>query len=181
MDSNRTLLKDYQERLSETEKAKNDAWKAYTEGIIKCGFRDDVDYHEALKTESEIRALKKSIDEYTREVLAVEQDLKRFREETKGKEEQDLEGLKAIQKELRRPKSGGKIHPGSGDPTETNKSILTALEKAITKAISYQKEYLLLGKLSRTANGELAGKQKLAFEQYVQASYLTEYSSNPRA
>ena len=55
---------------------------------------------------------------------------------------------------------------------ETNKSILTALEKAITKAISYQKEYLLLGKLSRTANGELAGKQKLAFEQYVQASYL---------
>jgi exonuclease SbcC len=173
LDSNRTLLKDYQERLSETEKAKNDAWKAYTEGIIKCGFRDDVDYHEALKTESEIRALKKSIDEYTREVLAVEQDLKRFREETKGKEEQDLEGLKAIQKELEEAKSQvGKSIQVLVTRLETNKSILTALEKAITKAISYQKEYLLLGKLSRTANGELAGKQKLAFEQYVQASYF---------
>jgi exonuclease SbcC len=174
LDNNRTLLIDYKERLIETDKAKKDAWKAYTEGIIKCGFRGEPDYHGALKTETEIRELKKSIDEYTSEVRAVEQDLKRLRQETEGKEEQDLEGLESLHKEFEEAKSQvGKSIQVLTTRLETNKFISAALEKAIPKAISYQKEYLMLGKLSRTANGELAGKQKLAFEQYVQASYFS--------
>ncbi|HZJ56971.1 MAG TPA: SMC family ATPase [Clostridia bacterium] len=173
LNNSQTLLKDHRERLNETEETKKQAQIAYTEGIIRSGFKDESDYQEALRTEPEIRELRGSIDEYIREVRSVDQDIRRLREETKDKEEQDLEGLKAIKKNLEEAKSKvGESAQGLVTRLEANKSILKALEKAIPKAISYQKEYLLLGNLSRTANGELSGKQKLAFEQYVQASYF---------
>lgn len=52
--------------------------------------------------------------------------------------------------------------------------VAVSLAKSITDAKKYQTEYLLISNLAKTANGELAGKQKLAFEQYVQASYFNQ-------
>ena len=54
-----------------------------------------------------------------------------------------------------------------------NEPVAKALGKAIADGANYQQEYLLFSNLSKTANGELPGKQKLAFEQYVQASYFS--------
>ena len=58
LDNNRTLLIDYKERLIETDKAKKDAWKAYTEGIIKCGFRGEPDYHGAQRPKQRLGNLR---------------------------------------------------------------------------------------------------------------------------
>ena len=54
-----------------------------------------------------------------------------------------------------------------------NEKISKALDNTISKVTVYQQELMLIGNLSKTANGELTGKQKLAFEQYVQASYFS--------
>ena len=53
-----------------------------------------------------------------------------------------------------------------------NEPIVSALVAAMDKAQIYQQRYVQISNLSKTANGELAGKQKLAFEQYVQGSYF---------
>ena len=59
---------------------------------------------------------------------------------------------------------------------ETNKFISTALEKAIPKAISYQKEYLCWVTVK---NGQWGVCWEASWPlNNIQASYLAEYSSN---
>lgn len=175
LEGNQTLLKDQKERLTNTIQAKQQALETYTKKLPECGFANEEVYHNALKTESEINELKQSIEQYQKEVQAVEQDLRRLTKETENKQKQDIEQLETTKEKLEQEKrqadeSIQTIVARLG----TNEPIALAINKAISEATLYQQEYLLLSNLSKTANGELAGKQKLAFEQYVQASYFNQ-------
>ncbi|WP_368292826.1 AAA family ATPase [Dehalobacter sp. TBBPA1] len=175
LEGNQTLLCDQRERLSNTIQTKQQALAAYTKKLSECDFPNEEAYHSALKTESEISELKHSIDQYQNEVQAVEQDLRRLFKETENKQKQDMEQLEAAKQKLEQEKrkadeSIRTLIARLG----TNEPIAKALSRAISDAAIYQQEYLLLSNLSKTANGELGGKQKLAFEQYVQASYFNQ-------
>lgn len=58
-----------------------------------------------------------------------------------------------------------------------NKSILERLNDIHKNQISLEKKYVLYDRLSKTANGELVGKDKLSLESYVQSAYF-EYIIN---
>ncbi len=174
LDGNKTLLLDQQKRQITTAQSKQQAWEAYTTRMSESGFSNEESYHSALKTESEIDVLKHSIEQYQNQVKAVEQDLQRLKKETENKQRLDMEQLEATKRKLEHEKqqkdtSIQKLIVRLG----TNEPIATALKKTLLVAAESQQEYLLLRNLSKTANGELVGKQKLAFEQYVQASYFT--------
>ena len=55
---------------------------------------------------------------------------------------------------------------------ENNKTALERLEKISKKLIDIMKEYNILDELYRTASGNLPGKPKINFEQYIQTNYF---------
>lgn len=57
---------------------------------------------------------------------------------------------------------------------QTNESVLAQLRKNMQKQQEVQQQYSVLAVLSDTANGELKGKQKLAFEQYIQIVFFRQ-------
>lgn len=175
LEGNQTLLSDQRERLANVIQTKQQALAAYEKKLSECDFPNEEAYHNALRTESEISRLKHSIEQYQNEVQAVGQDLRRLSKEAENKRKQDMEQLEATKQELEQ----GKMQADESIQIViarlgTNEPIAKALYRAISDAAIYQQEYLLLSNLSKTANGELAGKQKLAFEQYVQASYFNQ-------
>ena len=173
LEGNQALLKDQKERLTHTIQSSEEMLAVYTAKRLECGFSSEDEYHNAQRTDSAIAALKGSIEAYRKEVQAVEQDLSRLVKETENKQKQDMDRLEGVRQKLEDEKKQKeedirKLENRLG----TNERIAKELSKGVTDASAYQQEYLLYSNLSKTANGELAGKQKLAFEQYVQASYF---------
>jgi exonuclease SbcC len=173
IESNRTLLVDQKERLSAAAELKAAAQTAYAAKRIECGFDSEASYHGALKTKQECDAMTLSIEQYRDAVKTVKQDLLRLSKETEQEQRQDMEQLEATRKNLeiqkRRADESLQVvaaRLGSNEPVEKE------LVRAMKEAEARESEYLLVSGLSKTANGELAGRQKLAFEQYVQASYF---------
>lgn len=54
-----------------------------------------------------------------------------------------------------------------------NKRVLQQLEKSREQLLEARRQYEMLADLSDTANGELKGRQKLAFEQYIQIVFFS--------
>lgn len=183
LENNQTLLRDQQGRLVEATKATNTAETKFVEKYTACGFPAEAAYKEALRTEEELKDLKAASAIYEREVHRVEQEQARLSQETKDKEEPDLEALEQRKEELEEEKrqsdqSLEQISVRLG----VNQPICTVVQAGLKKLGDYQREYVLLSNLAKTASGGLQGKQKLAFEQYVQAFYFTQilYEANKR-
>lgn len=175
LEGNKVLIEDYKQQLQTTLQSKQEAYEAYVQKLKDCEFFDESEYHGYLKKESEINTLKNEIKEYESEVNAVEQEVQRLLKETENKNKLDLKLLedKKQQLELKKQQIEASI-TSLTSRLGINEPIVKTLEQAISNAYSYQQEYLFISSLSKTANGELAGKQKLAFEQYVQASYFNQ-------
>ncbi|NMA15006.1 MAG: SMC family ATPase, partial [Clostridia bacterium] len=175
LDNNQTLLYDQKNRLADVSIALNKAWTEYTAKYQECGFADQSAYHKALLSEEALAELKKNITNYWDEYKCTKADLTRLSRETKDKQPMDTIKIKAEQNALQLEKTNldEKIQRVIAR-LQNNEKIVMAITKAQRERQKLEKDYLVVSNLAKTANGELAGKQKLAFEQYVQASYFNQ-------
>ncbi|HZK53057.1 MAG TPA: SMC family ATPase [Desulfosporosinus sp.] len=175
LDSNNTLIQDQIIRLEAVTATLNEALADYTSKYTEYGFKDENSYHAALLAEHSLADLKKNIADYRDTCKSTNTDIVRLSAETDHKQLKDTVKILEQQNALQREKDilDTKIQSIVAR-LQCNKTISKEVAKAETERNELEKAYLVVTTLSKTANGELAGKQKLAFEQFVQASYFNQ-------
>lgn len=163
------LVKDIS--LKEKKKLFEKEWKHW-------GFESKEEYESVLLEQRILQAIQKETEIYYDEYKQTKNNIIRLEQETKEKEKKELSILEnkkilleneKIEIEQKRQKLYQSI--------DRNKPIVHAMNKMIKDLKNLEKKLLVIEDLSKTANGELVGKQKLAFEQYVQASYFNQIIS----
>lgn len=173
--ANLALLSDQKKRLENATKAKKSIEEKYQTKIVAAGFGDEITYKNSLRTEKELEVMEQVANEYKNNVQRIRQELIRLTKQTENRKRPDLEALEAnkIEKEIQK-KAVDEALQKVRTRLDINIPLIRNLEQDFVSLASYEREYLLVTNLSKTANGELAGKQKLAFEQYVQAFYFNQ-------
>ncbi len=173
LESTKALAADSRHQLGEAEPRREAAFAAYEEKRAENGFPSEKAYRAALRTEAEMAGLQTAIERYRNECTAVRAGLSRLTEETKGQEKRDLSALEKEKAALQAEKSAFEEELRSvGARLGANEKTEQFLKKAIREQKKKEEAFLLIDGLSRTANGDLPGRQKMAFEQFVQASYF---------
>ncbi|HZK85319.1 MAG TPA: SMC family ATPase [Desulfosporosinus sp.] len=175
LDSNNTLISDQELRMEGVAAALNTALEDYTSKYKASGFLDENSYHVALLAEQTLAELKKNISDYREACRSTNTDILRLSVETNDKQPKDVAVILEQQNALKLEKEtwDTKIQR-VGARLQNNETTAKAITKAETERYQLEKDYLVVSNLSKTANGELAGKQKLAFEQFVQAAYFNQ-------
>jgi exonuclease SbcC len=147
------------------------------------GVADEAAYKALLIGDEALLALKKTLSDYQEALRRVNLDIERLSAETKDKEPKDTTQLIAQRETLRLEKEDleSKLQNVAAR-LQANERIAADVKAAEVGRQKLEEDYLLVSGLSKTANGELTGKQKLAFEQFVQAAYFIQiiYSANKR-
>ena len=175
LDSNHTLISDQELRREAMNVALKIALAEYTSKYQECGFSNEKAYQAALLGEQPLAELKKMIKDYRDRCTSTKADIERLSAETKDKQPKDIAKTLEQQRVLRLEKEAldEKIQRVV-TRLQTNEKIDKKLLNAETERHQLETNYMVVSNLAKTANGELVGKQKLAFEQFVQASYFNQ-------
>ncbi|AFV04723.1 Exonuclease SbcC [Dehalobacter sp. UNSWDHB] len=175
LDESIALLADQEKRMQTVTSACQAALETYTAKFREAGFSVEDAYHTALLPENSLKELKQRIADYDENCRRTEADIIRLTTATQNKQRQDTAGIVEQQRsmQLEKERLDLKLQQMAAR-LQNNERIYQAVSLAQKERQQLEADYLIISSLSKTANGELTGKQKIAFEQFVQASYFNQ-------
>lgn len=167
-------IRKYANKVIELKKAS----EGYMDSLKTCGFEEkgtpnEDKYLAVLMKEEELEALRTDIEAYQRRKENLENRIENLKEETKGQSMKDLNRIILEQKQLnQRMEKCTEETRQIYLRLQTNSDIYGKIGEQNRLQEKTRQEFMTISELSKTANGELVGKTKIAFEQYVQAFYF---------
>ena len=156
-------------KKKEQEKIKSEYENAYK--IL--GFKNEQNYKENILDEAVIESTKKMIEDYKQQCTETLAQIKELKEQLKDKEkinlEKDKEEFETLKNYMDKIKQ---LQIEITSKYSNNMDILSSLKKNSDEIIKQTELYAILDDLYKTASGNLAGKNKIEFEQYVQSVYF---------
>lgn len=157
--------------------------KALSEKLRENNINTIDQYKEILITQEQLKSLETEINAYSSALAGAKEAVQVLKKSVKITQLIDVTPLKEKSQQLLQEKSSllQKISSKNADYT-LNSNILNKLWDMSNSIKEAEGKYASVKNLSDTANGELSGKEKIAFEQYIQSAYFSEiiYEANKR-
>lgn len=173
MIKNKTLLSNTKKINENVDKEYQEKYMDFIDTIKKLGFKNEEDYEKNLLGEEEIAEIKERIEKYKEKQISNKAKLEALEKEISKKEIIDISEDEEKLKELTdKQKEQKKIQLKLKSNLDSNEKF----DKALQKTANLLKEQMIkvakIDELSRLASGTAVGKRRIAFEQYVQATYF---------
>lgn len=173
MENLRAVLTEKEAALPEAVTAVEETRAKLKTGAAEAGFVSAEEYKAALAGAETLDSKKKQAQEYHTARTLAENDHSRLQEETAGKTVIDLQTL---QEEKVALAAEGKAMDEKIQVLysrfHSNSEILRQMQQTEKMLGRQRKDAMVMEHLSKTANGMLKEKQKITFEQYIQAFYF---------
>ncbi|HHX56594.1 MAG TPA: SMC family ATPase, partial [Clostridiales bacterium] len=173
IESLKAVLLNNEQKLSELEKSHAKAEQKFIQKLNECGFENEETYHKYLISNDDLQLLIDEINEYKDRMMLINENITQLETETKDIEIVCLTDIISKKEALI---EGKKLHDETiqklSNNISNNNRIYLKVDKELKSLNDKRDKFMLVNELSKTANGDLVGKQKLAFEQYIQAFYF---------
>ncbi len=167
-------LKEQAEReTAEAAKTAEAAEKKFLLALDENGFESQNEYKLTLTERSALEKAEEETRKFFLDLALLKQTAENLRQECEAKEKKNIAALEETKTKLSEEKENCKL---VADEARANVAVLSNqlqnARKELAQREKAEKEFLPISELSKTANGELTGKDKIAFEQFVQGFYF---------
>lgn len=157
------------EELTEKERIEKD----FGELMKRFDFSDECDIDKKLIEEDEIKRLRETVKKYDNDLKTCAERIRVLEEAVGNTEKTDVNILEEEKADINKRLSiisdeSAKIIAEISINTKVKKNV-SELNKKLAES---GKQYSMILNITQTACGELSGKRKIAFEQYIQSAYF---------